>query len=72
MDLPARVTIYNTVFPELNTKSGELIAIAPENYYEVHIQFREKRHIVLLPIAQTVLIFEDPLLDVKADFEIER
>lgn len=72
MDLPAKVIIYNTVFPELNTKSGELISIAPENYYEVHIQFREKRHTVLLPVAQTVLIFEDPLLDVKADFEIER
>lgn len=72
MDLPAKVTIYTTVFPDLNAKSGELISIAPENYYELHILFREKRHIVLLPISQTILIFEEPLLDVKADFEIER
>lgn len=72
MDLPAKVTIYTTVFPDLNAKSGELISIAPENYYELHIKFREKRHIVLLPISQTILIFEEPLLDVKADFEIER
>lgn len=72
MDLPARVTIYTSVFPELNAKSGELISVAQENYYELHIQFREKRHTVLLPVSQTILIFEDPLLDVKADFEIER
>lgn len=72
MDLPAKVIIYNTVFQDLNAKSGILISIAPENYYELQIQFREKRHTVLLPISQTILIFEDPLLDVKADFEIER
>lgn len=72
MDLPAKVIIYNTVFPDLNAKSGLLISIASENYYEIHVQFREKRHTVLLPIAQTVLIFEEPLLDAKPDFEIER
>lgn len=72
MDLPAKVTIYTNIFPDLNAKNGELISIAQQNYYELHIRFKEKRHVVLLPISQTILIFEDPLLDVKADFEIER
>lgn len=72
MELPAKVLIFTNLVPELNAKSGLLISIAEEKFYEIQVQFREKRHTVLLPVNQTVLIFEDPLLDVKPDFEIER
>ncbi len=72
MELPAKVLIYTNLYPELNAKSGVLISIADQNFYEVQVQFRERRHTVLLPTTSTILIFEEPLLDVKPDFEIER
>lgn len=72
MELPAPVMIFNSVYEQLNAKPGILIAIHPAGVYEVTVKFKERRHTVLLPIASTVLVFQEALLEVAPGFEIER
>ncbi|HVR44577.1 MAG TPA: hypothetical protein VMS56_14155 [Thermoanaerobaculia bacterium] len=71
MEIPARVSVFNKIL-ELKGKPGTLVAITDGGFYEIHLQVQEKNHTVLLPIAETVLIFNDPLPEISADFEVER
>ena len=59
MDLPARVIIFCPTL-ELKNKPGRLMAISPNGYYEVWLDFAERNHTVLLPISGTALVFADP------------
>ncbi len=59
MDLPARVVIYCPSL-ELKNKPGRLIAILPNGYYEVLLDFAERNHTALLPISGTALVFSEP------------
>ena len=70
MELPVRVIIFCPTI-EFKNKQGRLIAIS-EQYYEIRMEFAERNHTVLLPIANTALIFDDANLTGEPIPEIER
>jgi len=59
LDLPARIIVFCPTL-ELKNKPGRLIAVSPHGYYEVWLDFADRNHAVLLPIAGTALIFQEP------------
>ncbi len=71
MDLPADVQIYNELLGIKGGK-GNLVAVQPSGYYEVICLFNGRRHRVLLPVQNTVLVFRQPEPEFPADVEIER
>lgn len=71
MEIPSKVSIFNRTL-EIKGKPGTLVAISEEGYFEVVMDFQTRNHTVLFPIAETVLIFNDALPAISADFEIER
>ena len=72
MEIPSKVSIFNRTL-EIKGKVGTLIAINEEAcYYEVVLEVQQRNHTVLFPIAETVLIFNEALPAISADFEVER
>ncbi|HXG58257.1 MAG TPA: hypothetical protein VNL91_04475 [Thermoanaerobaculia bacterium] len=71
MEIPAKVSIFNRTL-EVKGKTGTLIAISDDGYYEVVLEVQQRNHTVLFPIAETVVIFNEALPAVSADFEVER
>ncbi|MBK5258631.1 MAG: hypothetical protein JJE51_03495 [Thermoanaerobaculia bacterium] len=71
MEIPAKVSVFNGTL-EVKGKPGRLVAISPDGYYEVILEVQSRNHTVLFPIAETVVIFNEALPDLSADFEIER
>ncbi|MFP5247235.1 MAG: hypothetical protein ACLGH0_11120 [Thermoanaerobaculia bacterium] len=71
MEIPSKVSIFNRTL-EIKGKAGTLIAINEDGYYEVVLEVQQRNHTVLFPIAETVLIFNEALAAIAADFEVER
>lgn len=71
MELPVRVIIFCPTI-EFKNKQGRLLAISEQGYYEVRMDFADRNHTVLLPIADTALIFADPNITGEPIPEIER
>ena len=71
MDLPARVIIFCPTL-ELKNKPGRLMAVSSNGYFEVRLDFAERNHTALLPVAGTALIFAEPNLVGEPIPEIER
>ncbi|HUP64576.1 MAG TPA: hypothetical protein VM557_04785 [Thermoanaerobaculia bacterium] len=71
MEIPSRVSVFNKTL-EIKGKPGMLVAVSESGYFEVNLQVQERNHTVLLPINETVLIFNDPIPDIPTDFEVER
>ena len=71
MDLPAEIQIHNELLGIKGGK-GTLLMISPHGYYEVKCRFGQSSHRVLLPIANTVLVFRQPEEEYALDLEIER
>lgn len=71
MDLPARVIVFCPSL-ELKNKPGRLMAISASGYYEVRLDFSERNHTTLLPIAGTALVFAEPNYATEELPEIER
>ncbi len=71
MEIPAKVSIFNRTL-EIKGKSGTLIAINEDGYFEVVLEVQQRNHTVLFPIAETVVIFNEPVATVASDFEVER
>ena len=71
MEIPSKVAVFNRTL-EVKGKTGTLIAISDEGYYEVVLEVQQRNHTVLFPIAETVVIFNDPVPTISADFEVER
>jgi hypothetical protein len=71
MEIPSKISIFNRTL-EVKGKAGTLIAISDEGYYEVVLEVQSRNHTVLFPIAETVIIFNDALPTISADFEVER
>ena len=71
MELPVRVIIFCPTI-EFKNKQGRLVAISDDGYYEVRMEFADRNHTVLLPIANTALIFADPNVTGEPMPEIER
>ena len=71
MEIPSKVSIFNRTL-EIKGKPGTLIAISEEGYYEIVLEVQQRNHTVLFPIAETVVIFNEALPTISADFEVER
>lgn len=71
MEIPSKVAVFNRTL-EVKGKAGTLIAINDEGFYEVVLEVQQRNHVVLFPIAETVVIFNEALPTIAADFEIER
>ncbi|HUP49409.1 MAG TPA: hypothetical protein VNA04_11525 [Thermoanaerobaculia bacterium] len=71
MEIPSKVSVFNRTL-EVKGKLGTLISISEAGYYEVVLEVQQRNHTVLFPIAETVVIFNDAVPNVAADFEIER
>ena len=71
MEIPAKVSIFNRTL-EIKGKPGTLVAINSEGFFEVVLEVQTRNHTVLFPIAETVVIFNEALPTISADFEVER
>jgi hypothetical protein len=71
MEIPAKVSVFNRTL-EIKGKAATLVAISSEGYYEVVLEFQQRNHTVLFPVAETVLIFNEALPQIATDFEVER
>jgi len=71
MEIPSKIAVFNRTL-EVKGKNGTLIAINDSGFYEVVLEVQSRNHTVLFPIAETVIIFNEPLPAVAADFEVER
>lgn len=71
MEIPSKVSIFNKTL-EVKGKVANLIAVNDGGFYEVTMEVNQKNHTVLFPIAETVVIFNDPLPEVSPEFEVER
>lgn len=71
MEIPSKVSIFNRTL-EVKGKAATLIAINDLGFYEVVLEVQQRNHTVLFPIHETVLIFNEALPTVSAEFEVER
>jgi hypothetical protein len=71
VDLPAKVIIFCPTL-ELKNKPGRLMAVSPHGYYEIWLDFSDRNHAVLLPIAGTALVLAEPNTATQQLPEIER
>jgi hypothetical protein len=71
MEIPARVSVFSTIL-EIKGKPGTLIAVNELGFYEVALEVKERNHTVLFPVDSTVIIFNEPLPQTSAEFEVER
>ena len=71
MEIPSKISIFNRTL-EIKGKAGTLIAINDHGFYEVVLEVQQRNHTVLFPIAETVIIFNEALPTIAADFEVER
>jgi hypothetical protein len=72
MEIPSKVSIFNRTL-EIKGKAATLVAINEDaGYFEVVLEVQQRNHTVLFPIAETVVIFNDALPTIAADFEVER
>ena len=72
MEIPSKVSIFNRTL-EIKGKVGTLIAVNEDGgFYEVVLEVQQRNHTVLFPIAETVVIFNEALPSIAAEFEVER
>ena len=71
MEIPSKVSIFNRTL-EVKGKAATLVAISSHGFYELVMEVQQRNHTVLLPIHDTVLIFNDALPSISAEFEVER
>jgi len=72
MELPTKVRVYSQMLG-LSGNPATLMGIRPEGYYELQIANKEGEiHVVLLPIAQTGLIFAEPEPRIETISGVER
>jgi len=71
MEIPSKVSVFNKTL-ELKGKVAQLVALDDRGFYELTMEVNQKVHTVLLPIAETVVIFNDPQPEIEVGVEIER
>jgi hypothetical protein len=71
MEIPSKVSVFNRTL-EVKGKAGTLVAINESGFYEVILEVQQRNHTVLFPVAETVVIFNEPVPGTAADLEIER
>ena len=71
MEIPAKVSVFNKTV-EFKGKPGTLVSINDNGFYEIVVEVQQRNHTVLFPITDTVVIFNEALPTIEADFEVER
>ena len=71
MEIPSKVSVFNRTL-EVKGKAGTLIAVNDLGFYEIILEVQSRNHTVLFPINETVVIFNEALASISADFEVER
>ena len=71
MEIPAKVSVFNKTV-EFKGKPGTLVSINDNGFYEIVVEVQQRNHTVLFPITDTVVIFNEALPNIEADFEVER
>ena len=71
MEIPAKVSVFSRTL-EVKGKPATLVAINAHGFYEVVMEVQQRNHTVLFPINETVVIFNEALPSIAADFEVER
>jgi hypothetical protein len=71
MEIPAKVSVFNRTL-EMKGKPGMLVAINALGFFEIILEVQERNHTILLPIAETVVIFNEAVPAPASDFEVER
>jgi len=62
MEANQKVKVYNTTL-SLKGVPGTYITVHEQGFYELYMQFNNKRHNVYLPINGTVLVADEPVVD---------
>ncbi|HSP13530.1 MAG TPA: hypothetical protein VLV78_02120 [Thermoanaerobaculia bacterium] len=70
MEIPSKVSVFNELL-QIKGKVGTLVSIN-DGFYEIILEVQQRNHTVLFPIDETVVIFNDAIPNLSADFEIER
>ena len=65
-----KVFIYNEVLG-LKGSAGVLQQTDEKGYYDLIIKIKESRHRIFLPIAQSVIIFSEPIIEMDQTLELE-
>jgi len=65
-----KVFIYNELLG-LKGSLGVLQQTNERGYYDLVIKIKENRHRILLPIAQTVIIFSEPIIEMDNSLDLE-
>ncbi|MBN2468519.1 MAG: hypothetical protein JXD19_10250 [Deltaproteobacteria bacterium] len=65
-----RVFIYNELLG-LKGSPGILQATNEKGFYDAVVKIKEKRHRILLPIFQTVIIYSEPIIEMDTTLELE-
>ncbi len=71
MELPCKVLVYSQILG-LSGTPGTLVAVREDGCYELRLTSQGKLHLVLLPIAQTGLVFAEAEAEVPMVDSIER
>jgi len=71
MEIRAKVSVFNKTV-EFKGKPGTLVSINDNGFYEIVVEVQQRNHTVLFPITDTVVIFNEALPNIEADFEVER
>jgi hypothetical protein len=72
MELPAKVIVYCPLI-NLNNSQATLMSISPHGYFELKVDFPGRgRHLVLAPISQTGLIFNETEAEFESLPDVER
>jgi hypothetical protein len=62
MEANDKVKVYNSTLG-LKGVEGTFISVSSDGYYELYMKFNDKRHKILLPINNTVLVSDDAVVD---------
>ncbi len=71
MEIPGKVTFYCPLLDAKGTPAT-LMSVLPHGYYQLEVQLKGRRHVVLAPIAQTAVVFADPEPEPDENLELER
>ena len=65
-----KVFIYNELLG-LKGSPGMLRNVDEKGYYDTIVKIKEKKHRILLPISQTVIIYSEPVIEMDGFIELE-
>jgi hypothetical protein len=71
MEVPTKVLVYNQTLSLAGTQ-GLLVAVRAEGCYEIHLPSQGRVHTVLLPVAQTCLVYAEAEPESPPEMDVER